>query len=162
MLKAVASLKSGGNLYAFGLSESDLNRLQFYNESIFFDFSFARQPQLFGLIVYFWQFEKPEDVLVNFDIVNEKCTSFFNESRGVTADTLCVFPFARKTLSDIRATPFWALQTRVQITHPGDIQTFFSGQTEDAIEKHFRDAGWINSQTQQTYKGFKILQKSGT
>ena len=57
MFKFVSHLPEG-NLYGFGLTETNLNRLEFNNEPIFFDFGYAGHPELFGLILYFRQFNK--------------------------------------------------------------------------------------------------------
>lgn len=154
MLKCVAELKDGGNLYVFGLSETNLNRLQFNQEPIFFDFGYMGNPNLFGLILYFDAFNEPIEILANPDVVSECCAPFINEKHGVNGNTLRVFPIAKRIMGEFRTTQFWAFKTQVEITHPNDVQLFFSGRTEEEIEQHFRDKGLITAQTKKTYKGF--------
>lgn len=154
MIKIAAGLQNGGSLYGFGLSEANLNRLEFNNEPIFFDFGYAGIPKLFGLILYFGEFAKPEEIAVNPDAVKERCIPFVNEKRGVTGETLRVFPIAKSIMETFRSTPFWCFQAHIEITNSSDIQLFFSGRTEQELEQWFRDKGLITAQTKQTYEGF--------
>ncbi len=102
------TLQNGGNLYGFGLSETNLNRLQFNDEPIFFDFGYAGHPKLFGLILYFDEFEKPEQIAANIDAVKERCIPFINQKHGVTGETLRVFPIAKSIMEKLRNTPLWS------------------------------------------------------
>lgn len=155
MFKFIAKLGNNGTLYGFGLSETDLNRLEFNKDPIFFDFGYAGHSQLFGLILYLEEFKTPTEMVANVDVINNRCIPFLDSNRGVTVKTLRVFPISRDILKKLRDTPLWAFDTLIEITNPNDVQLFFSGRTEQEIEKHFRSLGYINSQTKQTYKGFE-------
>ncbi|MFN6538111.1 MAG: hypothetical protein RM021_017435 [Nostoc sp. EkiNYC01] len=155
MLKLLAELEGGGNLYLFGLPKTDLDRLQFNNEPIFFDFGYAGFPKLFGLILYFDSFEVPEEIDANIDAVKQSCLPFINEKRGVTGETLLFFPIAKSIMTEFRSTPIWGFEHRLQVSHPNDMQFFFSGKTEEELLDYFRREGLITPQTKQTYKGFE-------
>jgi len=73
MLKFTAELQNSGTLYGFGLAEANLNRLEFNNEPIFFDFGYAKHPELFGLILYFDEFYEPVEIAENVDAVKQRC-----------------------------------------------------------------------------------------
>ncbi|MBD2076364.1 hypothetical protein H6F86_21255 [Phormidium sp. FACHB-592] len=154
MIKFVADLQTEGRLYLFGLSEGNLNRLEFNNEPIFFSFGYVYHPELFGLILYMGEFENPADIAANSDEIELRCLPFFGERHGVTVDSLRVFPIARSVMQQFRSTPFWALQTKAEITNSNDIQMFFSGRTEQEIEQHLRTSGLVNSKTKRTSRGF--------
>jgi hypothetical protein len=154
MIKFVAALQGSGNLYGFGLSETNLNRLEFNDEPIFFDFGYTGHPELFGLILYFGEFEEPVEIAANADAVNDRCIPFIDEKRGVTGETLRVFPIAKRIMRELRGTPLWSFQAKTQITNPNDMQMFFSGRTEHELEQYFLEKGLISPQTKRTYKGF--------
>ena len=154
MLKVVAELQAGGSLYGFGLSETNLNRLEFNNEPIFWNFGYASHPKLFGLILYLGEFAEPEDIAANPDVVRDRCIPFLNEAYGVTTETLRIFPLSSRIMKELRGTPFGCFESYVAIAHPNDVQLFFSGRTEQELEQHFRDKGLITSQTKKSYKGF--------
>jgi hypothetical protein len=154
VIKFTALLQNGGNLYGFGLSEANLNRLEFNDEPIFFDFGYAGHPELFGLILYFGEFEEPAEIAANADAVNDHCIPFIDEKRGVTAETLRVFPIAKRIMRELRGTPLWSFQAKIHITNPSDMQMFLSGRTEHELEQYFLEKGLISPQTKRTYKGF--------
>jgi hypothetical protein len=153
MIKFIAPIAKG-NLYGFGLTENELNRMEFNNETIFFDFGYADQPKLFGLILYLESFQKPEDILNNFDALTVQCLPFFNSERGVTSETLRVFPMAKNIMQEFRNTPFWGYSTQIEITNPNDQQLIFAGKDEQAIEEYLQRAGLLTTKTKRTYKGF--------
>jgi hypothetical protein len=151
MIKFVSHLDKG-NLYGFGLTKDNLNRMEFNNEPLFFDFGYAGQPDLFGLILYLPEFEKPEDV--NVKAVAQYCIPFFNLDRGVLPETLRVFPMVQSVIQQFRSVPYWALETKVEITNQHDIQMFFAGRDEQDIEEYFQRAGFLTAKTKRTTKGF--------
>ncbi|MDX2215462.1 MAG: hypothetical protein SFY66_19520 [Oculatellaceae cyanobacterium bins.114] len=79
MIKFTAQKEDGGTLYGFGLSEANLNRLQFNDEPIFFDFGYANHPNLFGLIMYCHEYSTPEAIAMARD--NEKLLQLIDESQ---------------------------------------------------------------------------------
>ncbi|MHC5779313.1 hypothetical protein [Nostoc sp.] len=153
MIKFLAKLQNGGTLYGFGLAEANLNRLEFNNEPIFFDFEYAQHPGLFGLILYFDEFEEPVQITENAEAVGDRCVPFINEEHGVTGETLRVFPIAKRIMREMR-TPLYCFKTEIEITNPNDIGLFFSGRTEHELEKYFQEQGLISPQTKRTSKGF--------
>lgn len=152
MIKAVAELGSDGWLYLFGLTEGNLNRMEFNREPIFFDFGYAGNPELFGLIHYFPEFDRPEDVKV--EQLERFCQALIDLERGVTFETLRFFPLARSVMEKFRSTPFWGLNAHIEIAKSGDRQIFFAGKDEQAIEEYFVKAGLVTPRTKRTYKGF--------
>ncbi|PHJ65022.1 hypothetical protein VF04_04360 [Nostoc linckia z7] len=154
MLKFTASLQNGGTLYGFGLAESNLNRLEFNDEPIFFDFDYAGHPELFGLILYFGQFATPEEISANPDAVDNRCMPFIDEKYGVTGETLRVFPIAKSIMETMRNTHLYSFETKCEISNPNDIQLFFSGRTEQELADYFRKTGLVTQETRQ-YKGFE-------
>lgn len=155
MIKFTGDLQNGGTLYGFGLSEANLNRLEFNDEPIFFDFGYNGNPELFGLIFYLGEFKEPADIAANPDAVSQRCIPFLNERHGVTVETLRVFPVAKSIMQTFRSTPLWSFQAHIEITNPNDLQLFFSGRTEQELEQYFQNAGLIGSRTKRTYKGFE-------
>lgn len=154
MLKFFARLQNGGGLYGFGLSEFNLNRLEFNDEPIFFDFGYVGHPNLFGLILYFGNFNDPIEVAANVEAVQEKCMPFIDPNRGVTGETLRVFPICKSIMQALRSTPLWSFEARVEIANPNDMQLFLSGRTEQELEEFFQRQGLISPRTKKTYKGF--------
>ncbi len=154
MLKFTAELQNGGNLYGFGLSETNLNRLEFNDEPIFFDFGYASHPELFGLILYFGEFEKPEQIAANIDAVKHRCIPFINQKYGVTPETLRVFPLAKSIMEKLRNTRLWAFDAQIEITNPSDKQLILAGRTEQELEEFFVQNGFVRPQTKRIYKGF--------
>ncbi len=154
MIKFTASLKPQGTLYGFGLSEANLNRLEFNSEPIFFDFGYCDRPDLFGLILYLEVFKTPEDIANNLETVQLHCLPFINPDRGVTTETLRVFPIARNIMAKFRRSPYWGFETSVEITNPHDKQMFFAGTTEQNIEQYLQNGGFLSVKTKRTFKGF--------
>ncbi|MEH2135405.1 hypothetical protein [Nostoc sp.] len=154
MLKLTAKLKNSGTLYCFGLSETNLNRLEFNNEPIFFDFDYAGHSDLFGLILYFDEFKEPTEIAANPHAVERRCIPFLNEKHNVTEKTLRVFPIAQNIMKTLRSKPLWSFQSKTQIANPDDIQLFLSARTEQELEQYFRREGFISPQTKE-YKGFR-------
>lgn len=154
MIKFTGGLQNGGTLYGFGLSESNLNRLEFNDEPIFFDFEYAEHPELFGLIFYMGEFKEPADIAANLDAVSQRCIPFLDAKHGVTVETLRVFPISKSIMQTFRETPLWSFQAHIEIINPNDLQLFFSGRTEQELEQYFQNAGLVGSQTKRTYKGF--------
>lgn len=136
MLKFIAKLENGDNLYGFGLSESNLNRLQFNDEPIFFDFEYAGHPELFGLFIYFDEFQTPEEAASNLDVVKERCIPFIDESQGISGETLRFFPIVKSVMQKFRDTPFWGFDAKIKITNPNDQQLIFSGRTEQEMRQY--------------------------
>jgi hypothetical protein len=155
MFKFVSELPQG-NFYGFGLPESDLNRMEFNRESLFFDFGYARRPDLFGLILFIPEFYYPSEITQNIDLVKRSCLPFLDQARGVIPDTLRVFPIAKSVMAKFRESPYWGLQTQIEIAHPEDKQVFFSGPDEQAIENYLRQSGAITPQTKRTFRGFGL------
>ena len=153
MIKFVAQLEQG-NLYGFGFTDTNLNRLEFNDEPIFFCFDYAGHPELFGLILYMGEFQNPIDLQQNMDALIPLRNFFVNPTKGITTDTLLVFPIVRSVMQKFREKPFWALETHTMVTTPGDKQMFFCGTDDQTMTAYFREAGFITSQTRQTKKGF--------
>lgn len=154
MIKFLAHKDGGGMAYGFGFSEANLNRMEFNNEPIFFDFGYADRPDLFGLFVYCHQFETPESMQFDLNTVKAYALPFFNEQRGVTPESLRMFPIARSIMQKFRSTPYWGFDTHIEIAHPSDVQLIFSGPDEPSIQRYFSKAGFITPRTKRTQKGF--------
>ncbi|MFN6572399.1 MAG: hypothetical protein RMY31_035400 [Dendronalium sp. ChiSLP03b] len=129
--------------------------MQFNDEPIFFDFGYAGYPKLFGLILYFGEFETPEQIAANIDAVKQRCIPFINQKYGVTGQTLRVFPLAKNVMDKLRNTPLWAFDTQIEIANPNDKQLIFAGRTEQELEEFFVQSGFAKPQTKRTYKGFR-------
>lgn len=155
MIKFTGAMQNGGTLYGFGLSEGNLNRLEFNDEPIFFDFGYTGHPELFGLIFYMGEFGEPSDIAANPEEVGKRCIPFFDEAHGVTVESLRVFPIAKSIMQTLRSIPMWSFQAHIEITNSNDMQLFFSGRTEQELEQFFREKGLISSKTKRTYKGFE-------
>lgn len=151
MIKFTGPMENGGTLYGFGLSESNLNRLVFNEEPIFFSFDYAGHPHLFGLILYF---DCPTPEELNIETVQDACLPFLLTERGVTVDTLRVISLTKSIVNKFRETPYWQFNTKILITHPEDIQMVFAGPDEQAIEKYMRQSGLISPKTKRISKGF--------
>jgi hypothetical protein len=151
MIKFTGQMDNGGTLYGFGLSESNLNRLVFNQEPIFFSFDYAGHPHLFGLILYF---DCPTPEKLGLEAVQHACLPFLSPKHGVTVDTLRVMALTKSIVDQFRATPFWQHSTKILITHPEDIQTIFTGPDEQAIEEYMRGAGLVGPKTKRISKGF--------
>lgn len=154
MIRFTADLQNSGTLYGFGLTETNLNRMQFNQEPIFFSFEYAGSPGLFGLILYMGQFNKPEDIKQNPLVVEEACTPFLLPERGVTFNSLRVFPIAQSVMEEFREKPFWSHQTRIEIGSKNDVQLFFAGPDEKSMSQFFQNAGLLSSKTKRMNKGF--------
>lgn len=129
-------------MYGFGLTESDLNRLEFNREAIFFDFGYAGHPELFGLVFYL-DVEYPIEVIQNVEQIEQRCSSYLDPIKGITVDSLRVFPLVRSIVSKFRYTPYWAFETHIEITHPEDQQVFFAGRDERDIKHLIRSTGLV-------------------
>ncbi|MCC5636335.1 hypothetical protein LC593_10785 [Nostoc sp. CHAB 5844] len=156
MLKFTAELQDGGNLYGFGLTETNLNRLEFNDEPILFSFDFIGHPDIYALIFYLgFKFKKPEDIAKNIDFVENCCASFARE-KGISPEALRIFPIAKTVMQKLRDTPLWGFDNvKVEITHPNDKQLIFSGRTEQELRDFFMQSGFVKPQTKQIYKGFE-------
>ena len=157
MLKFIAAMPAGGRLYGFGLSEGNLNRLQFNQEPIFFDFGYDGKPELFGLILYMERFSTALELAADLAAVRLRCQPFLDSDRGVTPASLRVFPFPQEVMERFRRfrdTPIWGFETKVQITDPKDCQIFFSGRTEQELAEMLREMGLVGKKTKRTHKGF--------
>lgn len=136
-----------GRLYGFGLTEANLNRLQFNREFIFIDFATMDTPGYFGLIVH-QDVESPHQV--DLDLLQPFVAMVLDEKRGVTVDSLRAFVLDSGTIAKLRkCQPF---TTNVEISKPDDIQMFFWGRTEDEIKLALAD--FIGPSTRKTRKGF--------
>lgn len=155
MIKFTAELFNGGTLYGFGLSEANLNRMEFNHEPIFFDFGYAKMSNLFGLILYLDKYATPEEILDNFEEIRKLQLPFLNMPRGVTPETLIIFPMARNIMARLRKEKFWCFETNVNIKSAHDKQIFLAARTEQEIEKFFLDAGFITKHTKRSQKGFE-------
>lgn len=166
MIKFTADIIPLGTLYGFGLTEANLNRLEFNDKPIFFDFGYAGHPDLFGLIAYMGEYNTPEDIAANIDVLR---FAYLNNKQGrnvpgqmlcpgnslITPETMHFFPLAKSIIAKFRSTPFWGFNTQIAITHASDQQVFFAGRTEQEIEQYLQGTGLIDSQTKRTSKGFK-------
>lgn len=154
MIKFTAERASGGMLYGFGLTEANLNRMQFNDEPIFFDFGYTGRPDLFGLFLYCSKLKTPKDIAANADEIKTYALPFFNEERGVVPGSLLFFPIARSVMRDLRNKPYWGYDTYIEIADARDMQLIFSGPDEESIRRYFAKAGFISPRTKQAYKGF--------
>jgi hypothetical protein len=132
-----------GTLYGFGFTETNLNRLQFNQEPILFDFGYASRPDLFGLVLYLHQFQEPVDMVSNLDIVKMCCAPYLDSERGITPQTLHIFPIARSIMQQFRDVSFWGYETHNHISHPKDKQLFFAGPDGKSIEQHLAQTGLV-------------------
>lgn len=155
MIKFLAGNPAGRRVFGFGLSEANLNRMQFNNEPLFFDFGYAGNPELFGLILYVGDFDTPEQIHANLEQVKQRALPAFNLGRGVSPESLRMFVLSRDIVEKFRQIPFWGFNTALEITHPEDQQLFFSGRTEQDIEAYLIKEGLITPDTERTTKGFK-------
>lgn len=153
MIKFVAELPQG-QMYGFGLTEANLNRLEFNNEPIFFDFGYAGHPKLFGLFSYLGKYQEPIDIAENIDAARENWIPFFDLERGITPETLRVFPIAWSIMEKFRSTPFWGFETQITIANPNDMQLIFSGRTGQEIEQYLQKGGLMGPQTKYSSRGF--------
>jgi hypothetical protein len=145
VIKFTTKLDQGGHLYRFGLSETDLNRLEFNKEPIFFDFGYAGYPHLFGVILYMSEYEEPENVLPSMEQIKARCLPLFEAEQGVTLETLRVFLIARSILSRCRSTFFHGFSVAIEISHPQDKQVFFAGRTDEEIAACLVKEGLLSS-----------------
>lgn len=144
MIKFTAELGRGGHLFGFGLSETDLNRLEFNKEPIIFDFGYIDQPHLIGLILYMGQYEEPDDdITPTLDELKAATSPFLDNHQGITAETLRIFYIAHSILYQWRKTPFWGFETAVEITHPNDRQLFAAGRTDEEIIDYLVESGLL-------------------
>lgn len=139
--------KEKGNVFLFGLSEGNLNRLEFNQEPIFFDFGYAKAPHLYGLIIHNKEYQTPKDIGKDPSFLIESVQRYYDKSKGVTPDTLHIFPIVKIVLEKLRSTPFWAEQANCPILTPFDSQMFFSGRTEEEIKEYFLEHKLINNST---------------
>jgi hypothetical protein len=152
MIKTIARKPDGGTLYMFGFSETNLNRMEFNNEPIFFDFGYIDRPDLFGLIHFFPGFKSPD--AADFSEIAATAKAVLNSDRGVTAETLRFFVLSQNIMDEFRKTSFWGHETRISITHVNDSQIFFAAPTEQDIERYFIQNELIGPRTEQSHKGF--------
>lgn len=142
MIKLFSKLPEGeGHFYGFGFTETNLNRLEYNNEPIFFDFSYAGRPDLFGLIMYLPEYETPEDMAADIENVALRAVPFLKAEYGVTIETLRFFVIPRTVFSRLRKLDFWGYNLNLNITNPNDIQILFAGTDELAIERYFSGNG---------------------
>jgi hypothetical protein len=153
MIKFVAKMAEG-TMYGFGLTETNLNRLEFNHEPIFFDFGYTDHPELFGLILYMGDFKKPEDIAANPKILEQRIVPFLDAKHGVTPDKLVVLPIAQSVMQKFRTTPFWGFSAQTEITNPADQQLVFAGRDEEDIKRYLQTTGLISPETKHTSKGF--------
>jgi hypothetical protein len=154
MIKFCLQMESNATLYGFGLTEANLNRIEFNKEPIFFNFDYAGHPNLWGLILFLERYGKAEAIKADLGNVALSCERFLDERRGVTLDTLRVFPFGRDVMDEFRRTNYWAFATTVNVTDAKDQQLFFAGPDENAIEEYMQRAGLLGKKTKRTTKGF--------
>ena len=152
MIKLTADLDEG-KFYFFGLTEANLNRMEFNNEPIFFDFGYVGHPELFGLIFFMGEFASPIEIAQNPEAVERYVTPFLDECRGITFESIRVFPISQNIMRQLRVR-YWGSETAIAIAHPKDRQMFFAGRDELDIESYFRKAGLITKQTKRMSKGF--------
>ena len=130
-----------GRLYGFGLTETDLNRMEFNQEALFFDFGYVGAPGLHGLILYMDAFATAEDIAQDIAEIERQKAGFLKEHGAITPDSLRVFPLARNAMQQFRAVPFWAYGTQFELLHPDDRQMFFSGRDDQAIKEYLMAGG---------------------
>jgi hypothetical protein len=153
MIKFVAKMTEG-SMYGFGLTETNLNRMEFNQEPIFFDFGYTDHPELFGLILYMGECKEPEDIAANPEALEQRLVPFLNVEHGVTLDTLLILPIAESVMQEFRSTPFWGFSAQIEITHPADQQLVFAGRDEKDIEQYLQKTGLVSPRTKRTSKGF--------
>ena len=152
MLKFVIRGKDR-DTYGFGLSEANMNRLQFNHEPIFFDYAFAGTPNVYGLILCMYDFPEPEDIIACPEAVNHLAIPYLNHR--VTFDNLRVFPVCRSVTDKLKEDPTYCFAVDCPILKPGDRQVFFAGRTEEEMEQYFSDIGLITAKTKKYKpKGF--------
>lgn len=140
MIKFCALMDSG-MLYGFGLTEANLNRMEFNKESIFFSFDYAGHPEIWALLLFLEEYGKAEEIIDGLQDVSLLGEQFLDEARGVTPDTLRIFPFGREVMDKLRRMDYWAFGASVEIKHPDDQQLFFAGPDEKAIKRYMYGLG---------------------
>lgn len=151
MLKFIAETPDA-RLYGFGLTETDLNRLEFNQEPLLFDFKHIDRPDLFGAITYLPEYLTPEDMLSRFakptslTAFKQECLDKL-ERRGIypfekpaPLDKLILFPVCRSVFQTLRSRPFWAFDCNTPVTCPSDKQMFFAARDEKAITEYLESA----------------------
>jgi hypothetical protein len=146
MIKITIPSRHGGTAFIFGLTEVNLNRLQFNQEPIFFDFGYIDRPDLYGLIFHVPGVEKLSEV--DPDILYQIVAPFL--SKTVTKSNLKVFAITEGIMARMRQTPFWGFKYAAQITAPQDSQLIFAASDNAAIERYFQEQGFIGPKTKRT------------
>lgn len=142
-----------GTLYGFGLSEVNLNRLEFNREPILFDFGYAGVPNVFGLIIYL-DFSTPEEAAASMDVVRTAVVPYLNPSAGITVESLRLFPIVRSVMKQFREVPFWGFDTATPIGDPADKQLFFAARDERDIKEYLMANGVVPKPPKPPFRGF--------
>jgi hypothetical protein len=154
MIKITAKKGDTGSAYLFGLSEVNLNRLEFNQEPILFSFDYAGFPQTFGLVVYLPEMTESNWEGLDMEALERKCVQYMSTEAGITPDTLRIFVLSRPVMQRLRTEPFWGYETHINIGDPKDVQLFFAGRTEAEIEAYFIEHGFIAPRKDSSPKGF--------
>lgn len=142
MIKFLAHKPDGSKVFGFGFSETNMERLKFNREPIFFDFSDLDTPGYFGLVVYQDEFDEEE--------LQNAAASILNPSRGVTVETLRAFVLPESAYAQMLNGLGFSLN--VKIESPGDTEIFFAGKNEQQMQELLQ--AFIGSKTKFTSKGF--------
>lgn len=142
MLKCVIQNESG-DIYLFGLSETDLNRMEFNKESILFNFGYVNRPDLYGAVLYLNQFFNWAEAVEDLKAVYYEITNLYDKKQGINAQTLKPFIITRDILRKLRNTPFWTFKTHLKSTKSNDVQMFFAADDEVSMMERFRKEGLI-------------------
>lgn len=143
MIKITIPNRHGGTVFIFGLTEVNLNRLQFNNEPILFDFGYIDRPDLYGLIFHVPGVESLSEV--DPEILHQSVAPFL--SKTVTRSNLKVFAVTEGVVARMRQTPFWGFKYTAPITAPQDSQLIFAASDNAAIEQYFQEKGFIGPKT---------------
>lgn len=143
MIKATIPSEHSGTIFIFGLTKVNLNRLQFNQEPIFFDFGYIDRPDLYGLIFHVPGIENLSEVDPN--ILHQSAAPFL--SKTVTRSNLKVFAITEGVMTRMRKTDFWGFRYTAPITGPQDSQLIFAASDNAAIEQYFQEKRFIGPKT---------------
>ncbi|HEY9764610.1 MAG TPA: hypothetical protein V6D07_18935 [Trichocoleus sp.] len=155
MIKFYAPMNKG-ELFGFGLSETNLNRMEFNGEDVFFSFDFAGHPDVYGLVIFVEEYNDAEEMAQNIDAIKERyCLNYLEDKElGLTSENLRIFCFTKNVMEKFRSTPYWGFETNIPIKSNNDMQIFFSGPDEKSIEKYLVSAGLTTVKPKRSPKGF--------
>lgn len=141
MIKFVSRMEEGV-LYGFGLTEANLNRLEFNGEPIIFSFDYADLPDIYGIFFFAPYARTPEEIAANPDLVTTYCESVLKEN-SIPAIAVRAFPIATSIMAKFRETPYFGFPMNLPISNPQDQQLIFAGPDERAIERYLRESAGL-------------------